>query len=225
MINRRKGIKPAMKGIPQQRPWWWRQRRQRLLTLEALGYKHQQRGSFLSLGFVEGFFPKKTQTKKKLFVDPKMWKPSKVSKKDTPKTSARVCQDRLVFFHFDVVEIVFYWHFTGCKEFTIFGHFLEMCFSTVSRWLFFCAGPECSTGASFTAIRVEPKIREGKRGDFFGRFQQRDDVLVIINAFVPRLRCGFVKMVLMNQLPVDVGSLCEASKGQLIKDMYGLFQN
>lgn len=192
---------------------------------KPLGTNTNSVAPFCHSALSKASFLKKRKQKKKLFVDPKMWKPSKVSKKDTPKTSARVCQDRLVFFHFDVVEIVFYWHSTGCKEFTIFGHFLEICFSTVSRWLFFCAGPECLTGASFTAIRVEPKIREGKRGDFFGQFQQRDDVLVIINAFVPRLRCGFVKMVLMNQLPVDVGSLCEASKGQLIKDMYGLFQN
>ena len=156
-----------------------------------------------------------------------MRKASNILEKDTRKT-----HQQELFARIDLCFSISTWlksYFTDIlqdvKNSTIFGHFLEMCFSTVSRWLFFCAGPECLTGASFTAIRVEPKIREGKRGDSFGRFQQRDDVLVIINAFVPRLRCGFVKVVLMNQLPVDVGSLCEASKGQLIKDMYGLFQN
>ena len=133
-----------MKGIPQQRPWWWRQRRQRrLLTLEALGYKHQQRGSFLSLG---EFIPKKHKQKKQFFVDPKMWKPSNILEKDTRKTHRQELFARidLCFFHFDVVEIVFYWHFTGCKEFhhfwaffgDVFFHRLQVAFLLRWSWVF-----------------------------------------------------------------------------------------
>ena len=126
---------------------------------KPLGTNTNSMAPFCHSALSKSSFPKNT----------KMWKPSNILEKDTRKTHQQeFARIDLCFSISTWLKSCFTDILRDVKNSTIFGHFLEMRLSTVSRWLFFCAGPECLTGASFTAIRVEPKIREGKRRDFSG---------------------------------------------------------